>query len=210
MLSDYVNNLKGEADTSATLTIRRGEGENQKFFDASITRKIVTIKGNGREWRTAVSQVWTRADGKWLRLHGHETHITNDLIAMTNRLMGEVWNKGNLSVIDEIFSSSMVQGQKQAIASVRTAFPDIQFRIDDTSAGSNKVTVEWTVSGTHQEEYMGVTATGKKAEFSGVSVVTFAGGKIVKTSVVFDSLNLWRQLGVDPPQPPAADPSAAE
>ena len=100
----------------------------------------------------------------------------------------------------------MVQGQKQAIASV----PDIQFRIDDISAGSNKVTVEWTVSGTHQEEYMGVTATGKKAEFSGVSVVTFAGGKIVKTSVVFDSLNLWRQLGVDPPQPPAADSSTAE
>ena len=78
MLSDYVNNLKGEADTSVTLTIRRGEGENQKIFDASITRKMVTIKGNGREWRTAVSQVWTRADGKWLRLHGHETHITND------------------------------------------------------------------------------------------------------------------------------------
>ncbi|HIB90686.1 TPA: hypothetical protein EYO57_26440, partial [Candidatus Poribacteria bacterium] len=37
-------------------------------------------------------------------------------------------------------------------------------------------TVQWTFSGTHQGEFMGVAATGKKATFSGVSVVTFAGG----------------------------------
>ena len=172
--------------------------------------QTTTNKETGREEKNIRTDVWTRTGGKWLRFHFQYTPLTADNVAMTNRFMEEVWNEGNLSVIDEIFSPSMVQGQKQAIASVRTAFPDIQFRIDDTSAGSNKVTVEWTVSGTHQEEYMGVTATGKKAEFSGVSVVTFAGGKIVKTSVVFDSLNLWRQLGVDPPQPPASDSRTAE
>ena len=172
--------------------------------------QTTTNKETGREEKNIRTDVWARTGGKWLRFHFQYTPLTADNVAMTNRFMEEVWNEGNLSVIDEIFSPSMVQGQKQAIASVRTAFPDIQFRIDDTSAGSNKVTVEWTVSGTHQEEYMGVTATGKKAEFSGVSVVTFAGGKIVKTSVVFDSLNLWRQLGVDPPQPPAADSRTAE
>jgi steroid delta-isomerase-like uncharacterized protein len=172
--------------------------------------QTTTNKETGREEKTIRTDVWTRTDGKWLRFHFQYTHLTADNVAMARRSIEEVWNKGDLSVIDEIFSPSMVQEQKQAIASVRTAFPDIQFRIDDISAGSNKVTVEWTVSGTHQEEYMGVTATGKKAEFSGVSVVTFSGGKIVKTSVVFDSLNLWRQLGVDPPQPPAADSSTAE
>ena len=172
--------------------------------------QTTTNKETGREEKNIRTDVWARTGGKWLRFHFQYTLLTADNVVMTNRFMEEVWNEGNLSVIDEIFSPSMVQGQKQAIASVRTAFPDIQFRIDDTSAGSNKVTVEWTVSGTHQEEYMGVTATGKKAEFSGVSVVTFAGGKIVKTSVVFDSLNLWRQLGVDPPQPPAAGSSTAE
>jgi hypothetical protein len=40
--------------------------------------------------------------------------------------------------------------------------------------------------------------------------ITFARGKIVKTSVAFDYLHIWRQLGVDLPEPPAADPSTAE
>ena len=152
-----------------------------------------------------MSQVWTRADGKWLRLHGHETHITNDLIAMTNRLIEEAWNKGDLSVIDELCDPDMVTEQKQGGTSWRTAFPDFKLTIDEISAGDNKVTVEWTFAGTHQGEFMGVAATGKKATNTGIAVMTFAGGKIVKTSVVFDSLNLWRQLGVDPPQPPAAE-----
>ena len=133
-----------------------------------------------------------------------------DNVAMTNRLVEEVWNRGNLSVIDEIFPSNMVTEQKQGVTSWRAAFPDFQLTIDEISAGDNKVTVEWTFAGTHQGEFMGVAATGKKATNTGIAVMTFTGGKISKTSVAFDSLNLWRQLGVDPPQPPAADPSTAE
>ena len=77
-------------------------------------------------------------------------------------------------------------------------------------ARANRVTVQWTFSGTHQGEFMGVAATGKKVTNLGTGVGTFVGGKLSETSVASDSLNLWRQLGVDPPQPPAADPSTAE
>ena len=74
---------------------------------------------------------------------------------MTNRLVEEVWNRGNLSVIDEIFPSNMVTEQKQGVTSWRAAFPDFQLTIDEISAGDNKVTVEWTFAGTHQGEFMG-------------------------------------------------------
>ena len=57
---------------------------------------------------------------------------------------------------------------------------------------------------------MGVAATGKKVTNSGISILTFAKGKIVDTYAMWDPLNLWRQLGVDPPQPPAADSGTAE
>ena len=40
-------------------------------------------------------------------------------------------------------------------------------------------TVQWTFSGIHQGEYMGVAATGKKVTNSGISILTFAKGKIV-------------------------------
>ena len=172
--------------------------------------QTATNKETGREEKNIRTDVWTRTDGKWLRFHFQYTPLTADNVAMTNRLVEEVWNKGNLSVIDEIFPSNMVTEQKQGVTSWRAAFPDFQLTIDEISAGNNKVTVEWTFTGTHQGDYMGVAATGKKVENSGIGVVTFAGGKIARASIVSDSLILWRQLGVDPPQPPATDSSTAD
>ena len=167
--------------------------------------QTTTNKETGRERKNIRTDVWTRTDGKWLRFHFQYTPAAN--VDMTNRLIKEAWNKGDLSVLDELCDPYMVTEQKQGITSWRAAFPDFQLTIDEISAGRNKVTVEWTFAGTHQGEFMGVAATGKKVTNTGIAVMTFAGGKIVKTSVVFDSLNLWRQLGVDPP---AADSSAAE
>ena len=185
-----------------------------------------TSKENGREWmRNIHSQVWTRVDGKWLRVHEQVTPLTADLVAMTQRSIEEVWNKGDLSVADELFAADVVhtgppstgavtngiEEQKQFITAVRTAFPDVKFTIDrGMLARANRVTVQWTFSGTHQGEFMGVAATGKKVTNSGISILTFAQGKIVDTYAMWDPLNLWRQLGVDPPQPPAADSSTAE
>ena len=91
---DYLNRVKGEIGTSVTLTIQRGKGENQKIFDVAITRKEITLRS--REKRTAVSQVWTHTDGKWLRLHEQMTPLTGDLMAMISRFIEDVWNKGNL------------------------------------------------------------------------------------------------------------------
>jgi len=184
-----------------------------------------TSKENGREWRTAVSQVWTHTEGKWLRLHEQATPLTNDLVDMTNRFIEEVWNKGDMSVADELCApdivrttppsigavTNTVEEMKQGIISWRESFPDAKITVDrGMIARGNRVTVQWTFSGTHQGEFMGVAATGKKATSSGISILTFAKGKIVDDYAMWDDLDVWRQLGVDPPQPPAADSSAAE
>ena len=155
--------------------------------------------------------MWRRtADGKWLRLHFQITPLTVDNVAMTNRFIEEAWNKGDLSVLDELCDPNIVTEQKQGVTSSHAAFPDLQMTVDEISAGNNKVTVEWTITGTHQGEFMGVAATGKKVTNTGISILTFAKGKIVDTYAMWDPLNLWRQLGVDPPQSPAAESSEAE
>ena len=150
-------------------------------------------------------------------------HNDVDNVAMANRFIEEVWNKGDLSVVDELCAPDIIRTEppstgvvtngieelKQYLVAIRTAF-DYKIIIDEISAGDNKVTSQWTFSGTHQGEFMGVAATGKKVTNSGISILTFAKGKIVDTYAMWDPLNLWRQLGVDPPQPPAADSSAAE
>ena len=220
VLRDYVNELRGKIGTSVTLTLQRGEGENQKIFDVEkeITPRV-------REKRTAVSQVWTRTDGKWLRLHEHTTHITADLRAMTSRFIEEVWNKGDMSVVDELCAPDIVRTTppsigvitygieelKHSMITLRTAFPDAKITVNrSTIARANRVTVQWTITGTHQGEFLGVAATGKKIKTSGISILTFAKGKIVDYYSMWDDLHIWRQLGVDPPQPPAADSSTAE
>ena len=150
-------------------------------------------------------------------------HNDVDNVATTKRFIEEVWNKGNLSLADEICAPDIVctdppstgvvlngvEELKQYLTAVRTAF-DYVFEIDEIIAGDNKVTVPWTLSATHQGEFMGVAATGKKVINKGIFILTFAKGKIVADYGMWDPLNLWRQLGVDPPQPPAADSSAAE
>ena len=184
-----------------------------------------TNKETGREYKAIRTDVWTLTDGKWLRLHFQITPLTNDLMVMAQRSIEEAWNKGDLSVADELFAADVVhtgppstgavtngiEEQKQFITAVRTAFPDVKFTIDrGMLARANRVTVQWTFSGTHQGEFMGVAATGKKVTNSGISILTFAKGKIVDTYAMWDPLNLWRQLGVAPPQPPAAESSEAE
>ena len=160
--------------------------------------------------------MWTRTEGKWLRLHSQETFLTADLVDMTNRFIEELWNKGDLSVIDELCASDIVRTTppsigavtytseelKQSIITIRTAFPDAKITVDrSTIARANRVTVQWTITGTHQGEFLGVAATGKKIKTSGVSILTFAKGKIVDSYSMWDTLNLWWQLGVDPPKP---------
>ena len=185
-----------------------------------------TSKENGREWmRNIHSHVWTRVDGKWLRVHEQITPVTAEIMAMTNRFIEEVFNKGDLSVADELCAPDIVRTEppstgavtngieelKQFVVAVRTAFPDVKITIDrGMIARANRVTAQWTFSGTHQGEFMGVAATGKKVTNTGISILTFAKGKIVADSAMWDPLNLWRQLGVDPPQPPATDSSTAE
>ena len=93
-------------------------------------------------------------DGKWLRFHDQAIPLTVVNVAMTNRFIEEAWNKGDLSVIDELCDPDMVTEQKQGVTSWRTAFPDFKLSIDEISAGDNKVTVEWAFAGTHQGEFM--------------------------------------------------------
>ena len=137
-----------------------------------------------------------------------------DNVAVANRFIEEVWNKGDLSVVDELCAPDIVRTEppstgvvtngieelKQFVIAVRTAF-DCQLIIDEISAGDNKVTVRWTCNATHHGEFMGVATTGKKVINKAITILTFAQGKIVDSYDMWDTLNLWWQLGVAPPKP---------
>ena len=132
--------------------------------------------------------------------------------ALVRRWFKEIWSKGNLAVADQIVAPNYAnhdpagampdtgrEGLKKHATMYRTAFPDLQFAIDDLTVEGNKVTVRWTARGTHQGELMGITPTSKKFSITGISILRIANGKIAEQWVNWDTLGLLQQLGAFPP-----------
>lgn len=133
--------------------------------------------------------------------------------AIIRQWIEEAWNKGNVNLADEIYSSDYTakdvndtnkilrgpEGIKQSVIEVRTAFPDIHFTIDHLIAEGDKVVGAFTISGTHKGDLMSITPTGKSVIFTAVDIWRFEGGKIVERCLAsMDRLDLMQQLGVVP------------
>ena len=81
----------------------------------------------------------------------------------TRRLVEEVWNRGNWSVIEEVLAPNFVgyisgspepfhghEGYRYVINAYRTAFPDLHFNIEDLIADGDKVAFRYTATGTQR------------------------------------------------------------
>ena len=135
---------------------------------------------------------------------------TNKTVA--RRFLEEVWNKGNLAVLNEITAKDHVnsgpgtlpglpagpEGAKQLVTVYRNAFPDVHFTIDEQIAEGDKVVTRWTARGTHKGELLGIPATGKSSTVTGIGVDRIVNGKIVESWGIFDQFGMMQQLGVIP------------
>jgi steroid delta-isomerase-like uncharacterized protein len=132
------------------------------------------------------------------------------------RYWEEVWNKGNLAVVDELIATDFdghplrsdpafgrgPAGQKRLVGLYRGAFPDMRMTIDDMAADGDRVVLRWTARGTNTGEMMGMPATGKSATVTGIIFNRLAAGKIAEGWGNFDALGMLQQLGVIPtPEP---------
>jgi steroid delta-isomerase-like uncharacterized protein len=131
--------------------------------------------------------------------------------ALVRRLMEEAINRGNTSLVDELFAPDFVEheelppGIPTGIEAVKTlftmfhsAFPDFQIAIDDLIAEGDKVVVRSTWSGTHKGEFMGIPASGQSVSFGVYDIIRMAGGKVVEHWGQMDNMSLMQQLGVVP------------
>jgi steroid delta-isomerase-like uncharacterized protein len=93
---------------------------------------------------------------------------------------------------------STYEGWYQAHGMFLTAFPDLKINIEDEIGEGDKVVTRWTFQGTHQGEFMGMPATGKRVSVGGISTDRIAHGKVVEHWAELDILGLMQQLGVAP------------
>jgi predicted ester cyclase len=68
--------------------------------------------------------------------------------------------------------------------------------IEDMIAEGDKVAARCSVRGKHEGEFMGRSATQSPVEFTGMTIVRIANGKIVEAWNNFDFMNLHKQVGL--------------
>ena len=131
--------------------------------------------------------------------------------ALVRRLMEEVWDKGSLAAIDELYATDFVwrwalpgmapnrEGYKQCVTMNFAAFAEVHCTVEDIVAEGDKVALRWTWGGTHKGKYMGIAPTGKQVTLTGIVISRIVGGKNVEEWGEMDMLGMMQQLGAVPP-----------
>jgi predicted ester cyclase len=79
---------------------------------------------------------------------------------------------------------------------LRSAFPDLNITGEKLVADDDNVAIAYTITGTHQGEFMGVAPTGRKISARGVQIARFENGKLVERWGSSDQLGILQQIGV--------------
>ena len=82
------------------------------------------------------------------------------------------------------------------MSAMKAAFPDLHASVEDVIAEGDKVALRMVARGTHQGDFMGIPATGKKVSMAEMHILQFAGGKVSAHWGLTDQLGMMQQLGV--------------
>lgn len=130
--------------------------------------------------------------------------------ALVRRFYEEVWGNHSLDALDELVTTDAVdhelppglppgrEGMKAFLGMFLSAFPDTKMTVEDALAEGDKVATRWSATGTHTGELMGIPATGKQINVTGLDINRISGGKIVEHWGQFDQMGMMQQLGVVP------------
>jgi steroid delta-isomerase-like uncharacterized protein len=135
---------------------------------------------------------------------------TEESAAVVRRFLDEVISNKNLAALEEMCVPDLVwhggsvgefrslEDFKQGVSPFFSAFPDLRVTADDVLSEGDKVVCRYTWNGTHQGDFFGVPATGRRVTVSGISIYRLAGSKIVEEWWLEDLLGLMQQLGAIP------------
>jgi steroid delta-isomerase-like uncharacterized protein len=133
-----------------------------------------------------------------------------DNSAIVGRFVDEVINQGKIDSAGQFAWEDVVEqvplpgqgpgltGLQDVLRSMRTAFPDLHFAVEEQIAEGDKVATRFEWTGTHRGEFIGVPATGRSVKVWGVVIDRLVEGRIKETRIIMDMLGLMMQLEVFP------------
>ena len=130
---------------------------------------------------------------------------------LVRRWFEEVWNKGRAELIDEMFDDNGIahglsedpakpitgpKDYKPFYKEFREAFPNMTIVIEDMVAEGDKVAARCSVRGKHEGNFREKAATQSPVDFTGMTIVRIANGKIVEAWNNFDFMTMNKQCGL--------------
>jgi len=130
---------------------------------------------------------------------------------LVRRWFAEVWNNGRADAIEEMFDENGIahglsDDPSQPITGpqefrpfhtlFRDAFPNMEIVVEDMIAEGDKVAARCSVRAKHEGDFLGKEATQSPVEFTGMTIVRIANGKIVEAWNNFDFMTLHKQVGL--------------
>lgn len=120
-----------------------------------------------------------------------------------------VWNAGDLQALRELTTPDFcytlggqpplgLEGMAHFLQLVRGGFPDWHVEIVDSLGDGSLVAARWQGHATHQGEFRGLAATGRRIAVCGMNFYQIADGKIAAEWEQMDSLGMLQQLGALP------------
>jgi len=135
---------------------------------------------------------------------------TTERAEIERRFVDEVWNHGDLAVVDEIHAPgghihwspgfANVAELKDFVEEVRTGFPDFHMTVEFVLEDDDMVTVGYTASGTNRGPMGGLPPTGKFVRFGGLWTHRYEDDTVVEGWATWDQLGINEQLGLTFPR----------
>jgi steroid delta-isomerase-like uncharacterized protein len=82
------------------------------------------------------------------------------------------------------------------VRDVKAAFPDLQVMADDMLVSDDVARIEWTWTGTHEEEFDGIPPTHNTVEVRGMMKLVIEDGQIQEERSYYDAQDHLAQLGI--------------
>ena len=117
---------------------------------------------------------------------------------------------GDQATIDELCDPGFVDhnpapdheptlaGFKEKIEYMCSRFPDLTEDLQDTIASGDTVATRWVLTGSQQQEFMGIPASGQSIRVEGMNFYRLRDGRVTDVWTQFDGLSMMQQLGAIP------------
>jgi hypothetical protein len=130
-----------------------------------------------------------------------------DYEAIIRRYLHELWNRGNLGIIDEATTTTYLrhtapgappldrEGQKARATVLRSAFPDLDIVPEAFVTQGDMVAFRMVGTATHLGPFQGLAPTGRRVMMAFIDIVRFEGDRMAEHWGVRDDWAILRQLG---------------